>query len=81
MKTRFLHLSKPTTSPTPEARRRARRPERTAFRPDIQQLEERISLSGLGLGGGLHTGSHTRGLGLNHNETLLRGRRARRTGR
>jgi hypothetical protein len=79
MKTRTLtlELSKSTPPPAPETRRPARRRERPGFRPDVQRLEPRISLSAL-------VGSATQdpggGTPLNHNETLLRGRRRRRTG-
>jgi hypothetical protein len=63
MKTRTLtlELSKPTPPPAPEARRPARRPERPSFRPDVQRLEPRISLSGVA----------PPIWGSNHNETLV----------
>jgi hypothetical protein len=74
MKTRTS--SKPTPIPSSPGRRPALRPARADFRPDVQRLEERISLSALGLGGAQPMGL----AGSNHNETLLRGRRSRRTG-
>ncbi len=75
METRPLTPSTPTPSPAPAARRPSRRPERPGFRPEMQRLEPRISLSGLNGITALERCSD------NHNETLLRGRRPRRAGR
>jgi hypothetical protein len=78
----------PSHAPKPEKPRKSRtRPDgRRTFTPGVDRLDQRISLSGIGL-----TGSIMHGAGyppplsimLNHNETLVRAlpRKPKRTGR
>lgn len=77
MKTRNLDPDTRTPLTKPDEHRPARHRERPGFRPDMQRLEPRISLSGLVHG----IVVPPPGAEINHNETLLRGRSSRPAGR
>jgi hypothetical protein len=72
----------PSRAPKSEKPRKSRtRPDgRRTFAPGVDRLERRVSLSGLSLTGGImHGGGHVHpnSIIVNHNETLVRARPAR----